>query len=43
MPSYRFQIAEADRWAIVAFVRALQRSTRGTIEDVPANLRSELR
>jgi mono/diheme cytochrome c family protein len=43
MPGYRFQIAAGDRWAIVAYVRALQRATSGTIEDVPADLRSELR
>jgi mono/diheme cytochrome c family protein len=43
MPAYRFQILERDRWAIVAYVRALQRSTRGTVADVPESLRSELR
>jgi mono/diheme cytochrome c family protein len=43
MPSYRFQITEHDRWAIIGYVRALQRTTSGTIEDVPQQLRSELR
>ncbi len=43
MPGYRFQISEQDRWAIVAYVRALQRATSGTIEDVPRDLRRELR
>lgn len=43
MPGYRFQIVERDRWAIVSYVRALQRATRGTIDDVPQELRSELR
>ena len=43
MPGYRFQIDEHDRWAIVAYVRALQRATSGTLEDVPADLRRELR
>jgi mono/diheme cytochrome c family protein len=43
MPGYRFQISEQDRWAIVAYVRALQRATSGTIEDVPEELRRELR
>lgn len=43
MHGYRFQIAERDRWAIIAYVRALHRSTQGTIEDVPADLRTELR
>ncbi len=43
MSGYRFQISEHDRWAIVAYVRALQRATSGTIEDVPSDLRRELR
>ncbi|MGE5648185.1 MAG: c-type cytochrome [Acidobacteriota bacterium] len=43
MPGYRFQVAERDRWAIVAYVRALQRAARGTVADVPPELRSELR
>lgn len=30
-------IAVEDRWAIVAYVRALQRSQTGTLADVPAN------
>ena len=43
MPPYRFQIqSERDRWAIVAFVRALQRMSSGSIDDVPAELRSTL-
>lgn len=43
MPGYRFQISEQDRWAIVAYVRALQRATSGTLADVPEELRRELR
>lgn len=43
MPGYRFQITEQDRWAVVAYVRALQRAHRGTIKDVPPELRSALR
>ncbi|MEJ7608349.1 MAG: cytochrome c [Bryobacteraceae bacterium] len=43
MPSYRFQVTEADRWAIVAYVRALQRTMAGGVEDVPQELRSDLR
>ncbi len=31
-----------DRWAIVAYVRALQRSQNGRIEDVPASHQGEL-
>jgi mono/diheme cytochrome c family protein len=43
MHGYKYQVLEAERWAIVAYVRALQRSDRGTLEDVPAELRSDLR
>ncbi len=43
MPAYRFQVEERDRWAIVAYLRALQRAANGTVEDVPAELRSDLR
>lgn len=43
MHGYKYQILEADRWAVVAYVRALQRSDRGTLEEVPAELRSDLR
>jgi mono/diheme cytochrome c family protein len=43
MPGYRFQIPEKDRWAIVAYVRALQRSWRGAMNDVPADLQSKVR
>jgi mono/diheme cytochrome c family protein len=43
MPAYRFQISERDRWAIVTYVRALQRAANGTIVDVPSELRSDLR
>jgi mono/diheme cytochrome c family protein len=42
MPAYRYQITASDRWAIIAYVRALQRASHATIEDVPLDLRSEL-
>ena len=42
MPSYGSQVAEADRWAIIAYVRALQRSSRATLDDVPADVRPTL-
>ncbi|MBI3280347.1 MAG: cytochrome c [Acidobacteria bacterium] len=42
MPSYRFQIAGRDRWAIIAYVRALQRTT-GSLDDVPRELRAGVR
>ncbi len=43
MPAYGPQIAVEDRWAIVAYVRALQRSQSATVEDVPPELRAQLR
>lgn len=43
MPGYRFQIPEKDRWAIVAYVRALQRSWKGAMNDVPAELQAKVR
>jgi mono/diheme cytochrome c family protein len=42
MPSYGPQIAVEDRWAIVAYVRALQLSQRATLADVPAASRGAL-
>lgn len=43
MPAYGSQIPVDDRWAIVAYVRALQRSQNATIDDVPADLQAQLR
>jgi len=43
MPSYAPQITVDDRWAIVAYVRALQRSQSAPVEDVPPELRAQLR
>jgi mono/diheme cytochrome c family protein len=43
MPAYGAQIPVADRWAIVAYVRALQRSQNARIADVPADMRPQLR
>ncbi len=42
MPAYRYQITEHDRWAIISYVRVLQRAAHSTVNDVPAELRSEL-
>jgi len=42
MPSYAVQIPTADRWAIVAYVRALQLSQNATAADVPADARAKL-
>jgi mono/diheme cytochrome c family protein len=43
MPPYGPQIQERDRWAIVAYVRALQRSQHALPDDVPGELRGSLR
>lgn len=42
MPSYASQISVQDRWAIVLYVRALQRSRKATIEDVRGEQDREL-
>lgn len=42
MPAYDHQISLHDRWAIVAYMRALQRSQNATLEDVPAEQREQL-
>jgi hypothetical protein len=36
MPDYSGQIVPADRWAIVAYIKALQLSQKATQVDVPA-------
>jgi mono/diheme cytochrome c family protein len=38
MPAYRFQVPVSDRWAIVAWVRVLQRSQHATVADVSPEL-----
>ncbi len=43
MPAYGPQIATEDRWAIVAYLRALQLSQNANIDDVPAEQRDRLR
>ncbi len=35
MPSYAYQVPVADRWAIVGYLRALQRSQNASSQDVP--------
>jgi mono/diheme cytochrome c family protein len=42
MPDYAAQIGPRDRWAIVAYIRALQLSQNATLADVPLSLRSQL-
>lgn len=43
MPAYASQIPVPDRWAIVLYVRALQRSQDAGVADVPPELRRQLR
>ncbi len=43
MGAYGPNITVADRWAIVAYLRALQLSQVGTIDDLPENLRAGLK
>jgi hypothetical protein len=43
MPAYGAQISPADRWAIVMYMRALQRSQAATLGDVPESERSSLK
>lgn len=38
MPSYAQQVPVADRWAIVAYIRALQRSQNATEGDIPPSV-----
>lgn len=42
MGSYGANVEIEDRWAIIAYIRALQRSHLGNIEDVPAPNRAAL-
>jgi mono/diheme cytochrome c family protein len=42
MPDYAAQIRAEDRWAIVAYIRALQLSEHATPADVPADSRGAL-
>jgi mono/diheme cytochrome c family protein len=43
MPSYAAQIPPEDRWAIVLYIRALQRSQNPNVQDVPEDRRTRLR
>ena len=42
MPDYAAQIKVEDRWAIIAYVRALQLSEHASAADVPADHRGDL-
>jgi hypothetical protein len=42
MYSYAARVTPEDRWAIIAYIRALQLSQHATIDDVPADQRQQL-
>jgi hypothetical protein len=42
MPDYKQQVPVRDRWAIVAYIRALQATTAASIADVPPEKRNEV-
>jgi mono/diheme cytochrome c family protein len=42
MPSYSEQMNARDRWAVVAYLRALQLSQNAPLDVVPAEERDEL-
>jgi hypothetical protein len=42
MYGYSAQIPPVDRWAIIAYVRALQLSRNAKVSDLPAELREKL-
>jgi len=42
MYSYGYRVPPRDRWAIIAYIRALQYSRQGTINDVPPAERQKL-
>ena len=42
MMGYAAQIPHADRWAIVLYVRAMQRAANAALDDVPQNERDQL-
>ena len=43
MPGYSEQIPAADRWAIIAYLRALQLSRLGSVDDLTPELRANLK
>ena len=42
MPPYGYQNRPEDRWAIIAYLRVMQRAAHGSISDVPEELRSSV-
>lgn len=42
MGPYGDRLVVQDRWAVIAYLRALQRSRLGTVEELPENLREKM-
>jgi len=42
MPSYALQVSPEDRWAIAAYVRALQLSQYAAIDELPSDMRRQI-
>jgi len=42
MPDYAAQVAPEDRWAIAAYIRALQLSQNATLAEVPQGERGQI-
>ena len=43
MPSYKNQIPVEDRWLIIQYLRALQKSQNARIDDIPLGMREEIK
>ncbi|MGD1085194.1 MAG: cytochrome c [Verrucomicrobiota bacterium] len=43
MPAYGAIVPVPDRWAIISYIRALQRSQLATVDDVPESKRADLK
>ena len=43
MQGYGANVTVEDRWAVIAYLRALQLARLGTIDDVPPELRATLK
>ena len=43
MPTYRHQISVTDRWAIIVYLRALQRSQDARVSDIPLEMRDSVK
>src|SRR5258707_12222930 len=42
MPPFNIQVQSNDRWAIIAYIRALQLAQNGTVNDLPADQKAKL-